>query len=305
MAVAKLIDGKIKAENIIEIIKKDSLNLQKEYNIKPGLAVLIIGEDPASHIYVKNKRLKAESCGFYSTQHTLPNDTSEEIVLKLINELNDNDKIHGILVQLPLPKHLNETLITQAIRPSKDVDGFHPMNVGKLNSGKTSDAFIPCTPAGCMMLIENELGNNLSGINAIVIGRSNIVGKPMASLLLKAHATVTIAHSKTKNLARLASQADIIIVAVGSPNMVKASWIKPKAIIIDVGINRVGKVIDGEIKMGLTGDVDFNDACNIAGAITPVPGGVGPMTIAMLMSNTLSAARLSAGLEKSSSTKEI
>jgi len=305
MAVAKLIDGKVRAENIIEFIKKDSLNLQKENNIKPGLAVLIVGEDPASHIYVRNKRLTAESCEFYSIQHTLPDDTSEEIVLNLIHELNDNDKIHGILVQLPLPKHLNETLITQAISPSKDVDGFHFMNVGKLNSGKTSDAYIPCTPAGCMILIEDELGDDLSGINAIVIGRSNIVGKPMASLLLKANATVTIAHSKTKNLAKLSSKADIIIVAVGYPNMVKADWIKPKAIIIDVGINRVGKIIDGEIKMGLTGDVDFNDARNKANAITPVPGGVGPMTIAMLMSNTLSAARLSAGLEKSYSTKKI
>ncbi|MAD92123.1 MAG: bifunctional methylenetetrahydrofolate dehydrogenase/methenyltetrahydrofolate cyclohydrolase [Gammaproteobacteria bacterium] len=300
MAVAKLIDGKIKAKKITDFVKRKSVKLREKYGIRPGLAVVVIGEDPASHIYVRNKKRTAESCGFYSRQYTLPENTSEIEVLKLIDDLNGDNVIHGILVQLPLPKHLDEIVITQAISPFKDVDGFHYRNIGKLTSGDTSNAFIPCTPAGCMILIEDEFSNDLSGMNAIVIGRSNIVGRPMASLLLKAHATVTIAHSRTKNLSLLASNADIIIVAVGIPNIVKTNWIKPGATIIDVGINRIGKVIDGKIKMGLTGDVDFDEACSVARAITPVPGGVGPMTIAMLMSNTLLAARLSKKLDENS-----
>lgn len=297
MTVAKRIDGKAKAADLAELITRETALLQKEHGIKPGLAVMIIGEDPASQVYVRNKKRAAESCGFHSIQHTLADDTSQNEVLQLISELNDDDAIHGILVQLPLPRHLDELAITQAIEPSKDVDGFHFINIGKLTAGQTSDAFTPCTPAGCMLMIEDELGGDLSGKNAVVIGRSNIVGKPMAALLLQANATVTVTHSRTKDLPAVVAAADIIVAAVGRPNMVKADWVKPGAIIIDVGINRVGKVIDGEIKMGLTGDVDFDDVCSVAGAVTPVPGGVGPMTITMLMSNTLRSARLSAGLE--------
>ena len=297
MTVAKRIDGKAKAADLAELITRETALLQKEHGIKPGLAVMIIGEDPASQVYVRNKKRAAESCGFHSIQHTFADDASQNEVLQLISELNDDDAIHGILVQLPLPRHLDELAITQAIEPSKDVDGFHFINIGKLTAGQTSDAFTPCTPAGCMLMIEDELGGDLSGKNAVVIGRSNIVGKPMASLLLQANATVTVTHSRTKDLPAVVAAADIIVAAVGRPNMVKADWVKPGAIIIDVGINRVGKVIDGEIKMGLTGDVDFDDVCSVAGAVTPVPGGVGPMTITMLMSNTLRSARLSAGLE--------
>ena len=297
MTVAKRIDGKAKAADLAESITRETALLQKEHGIKPGLAVVIIGEDPASQVYVRNKKRAAESCGFHSIQHTLADDASQNEVLQLISELNDDDAIHGVLVQLPLPRHLDELAITQAIEPSKDVDGFHFINIGKLTAGQTSDAFTPCTPAGCMLMIEDELGGDLSGKNAVVIGRSNIVGKPMASLLLQANATVTVTHSRTKDLPAVVAAADIIVAAVGRPNMVKADWVKPGAIIIDVGINRVGKVIDGEIKMGLTGDVDFDDVCSVAGAVTPVPGGVGPMTITMLMSNTLRSARLSAGLE--------
>jgi methylenetetrahydrofolate dehydrogenase (NADP+)/methenyltetrahydrofolate cyclohydrolase len=297
MTVAKRIDGKAKAADLAELITRETALLQKEHGIKPGLAVMIIGEDPASQVYVRNKKRAAESCGFHSIQHTLADDVSQNEVLQLISELNDDDAIHGVLVQLPLPRHLDELAITQAIEPSKDVDGFHFINIGKLTAGQTSDAFTPCTPAGCMLMIEDELGGDLSGKNAVVIGRSNIVGKPMAALLLQANATVTVTHSRTKDLPAVVAAADIIVAAVGRPNMVKADWVKPGAIIIDVGINRVGKVIDGEIKMGLTGDVDFDDVCSVAGAVTPVPGGVGPMTITMLMSNTLRSARLSAGLE--------
>ena len=297
MTVAKRIDGKAKAADLAELITRETALLQKEHGIKPGLAVMIIGEDPASQVYVRNKKRAAESCGFHSIQHTFADDASQNEVLQLISELNDDDAIHGVLVQLPLPRHLDELAITQAIEPSKDVDGFHFINIGKLTAGQTSDAFTPCTPAGCMLMIEDELGGDLSGKNAVVIGRSNIVGKPMAALLLQANATVTVTHSRTKDLPAVVAAADIIVAAVGRPNMVKADWVKPGAIIIDVGINRVGKVIDGEIKMGLTGDVDFDDVCSVAGAVTPVPGGVGPMTITMLMSNTLRSARLSAGLE--------
>ncbi|MDE0789439.1 MAG: bifunctional methylenetetrahydrofolate dehydrogenase/methenyltetrahydrofolate cyclohydrolase FolD [Woeseiaceae bacterium] len=297
MTVAKRIDGKAKAADLAESITRETALLQKEHGIKPGLAVVIIGEDPASQVYVRNKKRAAESCGFHSIQHTLTDDAAQNEVLQLISELNDDDAIHGILVQLPLPRHLDELAITQAIKPSKDVDGFHFVNIGKLTAGQTSDAFTPCTPAGCMLMIEDELGSDLSGKNAVVIGRSNIVGKPMASLLLQANATVTVTHSRTKDLPAVVAAADIIVAAVGRPHMVKADWVKPGAVIIDVGINRVGKVIDGEIKMGLTGDVDFDDVCSVAGAVTPVPGGVGPMTITMLMSNTLRSARLSAGLE--------
>ena len=296
MTVAKRIDGKAKAATLAESIKHETAALLAEHNIKPGLAVVIIGEDPASQVYVRNKKRTAESCGFHSVQHTLPADVPQTDVLALIDGLNKDAAIHGILVQLPLPGHLDEQTITQAIEPSKDVDGFHFVNIGKLTAGLVADAFIPCTPAGCMLMIEDELGKDLSGKGAVVIGRSNIVGKPMAALLLQANATVTITHSRTRDLPDVVAGADIVIAAVGRPEMVKADWVKPGAVVIDVGINRVEKTIDGETKMVLTGDVDYDDVCTVAGAVTPVPGGVGPMTIIMLMANTLRAARLSAGL---------
>jgi methylenetetrahydrofolate dehydrogenase (NADP+)/methenyltetrahydrofolate cyclohydrolase len=297
MTVAKRIDGKAKAAELAESITKQTAALLAEHGIKPGLAVVIIGEDPASQVYVRNKKRTAEACGFHSVQHTIAADTSQDDVLQLINNLNNDDAIHGILVQLPLPAHLDEQVITQAIKPSKDVDGFHFINIGKLTAGLTADAFVPCTPAGCMLMIEDELGSDLSGKNAVVIGRSNIVGKPMASLLLQANATVTITHSRTKDLPQVAAAADIIVAAVGRPDMVKADWVKPGAVVIDVGINRVEKTINGEAKMGLTGDVDYDDVCTVAGAVTPVPGGVGPMTIILLMANTLRSARLTSGLK--------
>ena len=297
MATAKRIDGKAKAEQLAQTITEQTAALLKNHGIKPGLAVVIIGEDPASQVYVRNKKRRAEACGFHSVQHTLAVDVAQSEVLQLIDELNTDDAIHGILVQLPLPDHLDEQTITQSIAPTKDVDGFHFINIGKLTAGHTSDAFVPCTPAGCMLMIEDELGPDFSGLNAVIIGRSNIVGKPMASLLMQRNATITIAHSRTKDLPAVVRRADIIVAAVGRPDMVKADWIKPGAVIIDVGINRVEKTIDGETKSRLTGDVDYDEACTVARAVTPVPGGVGPMTITMLMFNTLRSARLSAGLE--------
>ncbi|NNF40296.1 MAG: bifunctional methylenetetrahydrofolate dehydrogenase/methenyltetrahydrofolate cyclohydrolase FolD [Woeseiaceae bacterium] len=297
MTTAKRIDGKAKAEQLAGSITEQTAALLKVHGIKPGLAVVIIGEDPASQVYVRNKKRRAESCGFYSLQHTLAADVSQQAVLKLIDELNRNDAIHGILVQLPLPDHLDEQTITQSISPTKDVDGFHFVNIGKLTAGHTADAFVPCTPAGCMLMIEDELGADLSGKNAVIIGRSNIVGKPMASLLMQRHATITVAHSRTRDLPEVVRNADIVVAAVGRPDMVKANWIKPGAVVIDVGINRVEETIDGETKSRLTGDVDYDAVCAVASAVTPVPGGVGPMTITMLMFNTLRSARLSAGLE--------
>ena len=296
MTTAKRIDGKAKAEQLAASITEQTAALKKEHGIQPGLAVVIIGEDPASQVYVRNKKRRAEACGFHSVQHTLAADVPQAEVRKLIDDLNTDSAIHGILVQLPLPEHLDEQTITQAILPSKDVDGFHFINIGKLTAGHTADAFVPCTPAGCMLMVEDELGADLSGKNAVVIGRSNIVGKPMASLLMQRHATVTIAHSRTRDLPEVVGRADIVVAAVGRPNMVKADWVKPGAVIIDVGINRVETTVDGETRSRLTGDVDYEDAATVAGAITPVPGGVGPMTITMLMFNTLRSARLSAGL---------
>lgn len=297
MTTAKRIDGKAKAEQLAQSITQQTATLLGEHGIKPGLAVVIIGEDPASQVYVRNKKRRAESCGFYSVQHTLAVDVSQQEVLKLIDELNNDKAIHGILVQLPLPDHLDEQTITQSISPSKDVDGFHFVNIGKLTAGHTADAFIPCTPAGCMLMIEDELGHDLSGKAAVIIGRSNIVGKPMASLLMQRNATVTVTHSRTRDLPAVVRNADILVAAVGRPNMVKADWVKPGAVIIDVGINRVETTVDGETRFRLTGDVDYDDVSAVASAITPVPGGVGPMTITMLMFNTLRSARLAAGLE--------
>jgi len=293
MTNATRIDGKAKAAELSAVISAETEKLLQEHKLKPGLAVVIIGEDPASQVYVRNKKRMAEACGFHSEQHTLASDANQDEVLKLIADLNDDDAIHGILVQLPLPSHLDDHAITQSILPSKDVDGFHYINIGKLTAGDTADAFVPCTPAGCMLMIEDQMGNDLSGKNAVVIGRSNIVGKPMASLLLAANATVTITHSRTSDLPGVVAAADIVVAAVGRPNMVKGDWIKPGAVVIDVGINRIDVEVDGETKSKLTGDVDYDEVSEIAAAVTPVPGGVGPMTIIMLMSNTLRSAKLS------------
>ena len=296
MVKAKLIDGKAMATDLTAAITKTTADLAASDGLRPGLAVVIVGEDPASQDYVRNKKRMAESCGFHSVQHTLSVDASQDEVLELIDTLNADPAIHGILVQLPLPDQLDQLIVTQSIVPEKDVDGFHFQNIGKLTSGNMASAFVPCTPAGCMLMIEDQLGEDLSGLNAVIIGRSNIVGKPMASLLLQANATVTICHSRTKDLAQVARNADILVAAVGRPRMIKGDWIgacKPGAIVIDVGINRIEVDVVGEKKMKLTGDVDFDEAVAVAGAITPVPGGVGPMTIAMLMSNTLQSTQRS------------
>ncbi len=297
MTTAHRIDGKAKAAELSEKITAETAALLKSHGITPGLAVVIIGEDPASEVYVRNKKRTAEKCGFHSVQHTLAANVAQVDVLQLIADLNKDSSIHGILVQLPLPKHLDEQVITQSISPGKDVDGFHFVNIGKLTSGNTADVFIPCTPAGCMLMIEDHLGKDYSGLSAVVVGRSNIVGKPMASLLLQANATVTVTHSRTKDLAGVVRQADIVVAAVGRANMVTGDWIKPGAVVIDVGINRIEVTVDGETKSKLTGDVDFESVSKVAAALTPVPGGVGPMTIIMLMANTLRAARLSVGLD--------
>lgn len=291
MATAALIGGKAKAAEISASVAESAAELFGKHGVKPGLAVVIIGHDPASEVYVRNKQRTAEACGFYSVRHALAHDSSQDTVLQLIEDLNADPAIHGILVQLPLPDHLDEQVVTQSVGPQKDVDGFHFQNIGKLTAGRTEDAFVPCTPAGCMVMIEDQLGKDLSGLSATIIGRSNIVGKPIASLLLKANATVTITHSRTRDLPGVCRNADILVAAVGQPNMVKGSWVKPGAVVIDVGINRIEVRENGKIKTKLTGDVDFEEVSQVAGAITPVPGGVGPMTIAMLMANTLASAR--------------
>ena len=297
MTNATRIDGKARAAALSESTTTATAKLLEEHGLKPGLAVVIVGEDPASQVYVRNKKRTAEACGFISVQHTLVDTVPEEELLGLIDELNNDASINGILVQLPIPKHIDEQTITQAIAPEKDVDGFHFQNIGKLTSGDTDTGFVPCTPAGCMLMIEDQLGHDLSGLNAVVVGRSNIVGKPLASLLLKANATVTICHSRTADLPSVCRSGDVLVAAVGRPNMIKGDWIKPGAVVIDVGINRIEVDVDGETKYKLTGDVEFDEASKVAAAITPVPGGVGPMTIAMLMANTLRAAKMAAGIK--------
>jgi methylenetetrahydrofolate dehydrogenase (NADP+) / methenyltetrahydrofolate cyclohydrolase len=289
---ATRIDGKARAAALTGQITAETAEFVLRNGLRPGLAVVIVGDDPASEVYVRNKKRTAEACGFYSVQHSLPGDASEQQVLEQVRALNDDPAIHGILVQLPLPSHIDEQRVTQAILPSKDVDGFHYLNIGKLCAGDTDDAFIPCTPAGCMLLIADQLGSDLSGKSAVVIGRSNIVGKPMANLLLAANATVTITHSRTRDLPAVCRGADILVAAVGKANMVRNDWVKPGAVVIDVGINRVESGDAGTAATRLTGDVDYDDVARTARAVTPVPGGVGPMTIVMLMSNTLRAARL-------------
>lgn len=281
--VAKIIDGKAFAASVREKVGEHVARLKSEHDIVPGLAVVLVGEDPASQVYVRSKGRQTVEVSMKSVEHKLKADTSESDLLALIKQLNEDETIHGILVQLPLPKHLNEDLVINSIDPAKDVDGFHISNVGLLGTGQKS--MVPCTPLGCLMLLRDHHGS-LSGLDAVVIGRSNIVGKPMAQLLLGDSCTVTIAHSRTKNLPDVVRRANIVIAAVGSPQMVIGDWIKPGATVIDVGINRIDKPEGGS---RLVGDADFASCCEVVGAITPVPGGVGPMTIACLLANTLTA----------------
>ena len=276
----KIIDGKLISSQIREKIKYFGNKLIEKTGKKPGLAVVLVGENPASKVYVKNKIEKTNEVGFNSIEHRLDENISEESLLKLVNDLNNNSNVQGILVQLPLPKHIDSDKVLDAILPVKDVDGFHAENVGKLWSGLNS--LVPCTPLGCSILLK-KLNPDLSGKNAIIIGRSNIVGKPMASLLLSMNATVTIAHSRTKDIEQLVKSADVVVAAVGIPEMIKGNWIKKDAVVIDVGINR----IEREGKRVLVGDVDYEECLHNASKITPVPGGVGPMTIACLLLNTL------------------
>jgi methylenetetrahydrofolate dehydrogenase (NADP+)/methenyltetrahydrofolate cyclohydrolase len=295
--MAEVIDGKSVAADVVRKVQGLTAELAGR-GIKPGLAVVIVGEDPASQVYVASKSRTAKECGFHSLQHTLPADASQADLLKLVSDLNADPAIHGILVQLPLPAQIDAGAVIQAIAPEKDVDGFNFINVGKLGAGELATAFVPCTPAGSMLLIERVRGRDLSGLNAVVVGRSNIVGKPMANLLLAANCTVTVAHSRTRDLPALARTADILVAAVGRPEMVRGDWVKPGATVIDVGINRIPAPEKGEGKTRLVGDVAYAEAEQVAGAITPVPGGVGPMTIAMLMANTVTSAFLAAGLER-------
>lgn len=282
MNASKLIDGKAAAARVLAQVKADVQALKRD-GIEPALAVILVGEDPASQVYVRNKILRAEEAGIRSLEHRLSKDTTQAQLLDLIAELNSDASVNGILLQLPLPAHIAETLALQAIAPGKDVDGFHSENVGGLSQGR--NVLTPCTPSGCMQLLEDACGD-LSGKHAVVIGRSNIVGKPMAALLLKAHCSVTVVHSRSSNAKALCCQADIVVAAVGRPRMIDASWLKPGAVVIDVGINRIEE--DGRSR--LVGDVDFDSALPKVSAITPVPGGVGPMTIAFLMKNTVTAA---------------
>ncbi|MCX8996138.1 bifunctional methylenetetrahydrofolate dehydrogenase/methenyltetrahydrofolate cyclohydrolase FolD [Rhizobiaceae bacterium BDR2-2] len=290
-----VIDGKTISASVIEAVTASATALEQETGIRPGLAVVIVGDDPASHAYVASKGRMAKQCGFHSVQHTLPVETTQEALLKLVGELNADPAIHGILVQLPLPKHLDSEPVIQSILPEKDVDGLHVVNAGKLATGDLETGLLSCTPAGSMLLVRTIHGADLSGLNAVVIGRSNLFGKPMGQLLLNANATVTMAHSRTRDLAAICRTADILVAAVGRPHMVKADWVKPGATVIDVGINRVPAPDKGEGKTRLIGDVAYAEVAEIAGAITPVPGGVGPMTIAMLMANTVIAAHLILG----------
>lgn len=281
-----IIDGKAFSERIREKVKSHVDNLKTNHDIVPGLAVVLVGEDPASKVYVKNKGIQTKEAGMNSYEYKLEETVDEKTLLELVKKLNDDPNVHGILCQLPLPKHLNEDMIINTIKPAKDVDGFHISNVGLLNTGQKS--LVPCTPLGCLMLLREFVGN-LEGKKATVIGRSNIVGKPMFNLLLSENCTVTVVHSKTKNIEEICKTSDIIVAAVGRPNFVKSSWIKQGAVIIDVGINRVTIEENGETKSKLIGDVDFENCSKFANAITPVPGGVGPMTIACLLANTLVA----------------
>ncbi len=289
---ASIIDGKAEAARIRAGLKEKAAAFRRLAGRPPGLHVILVGEDPASEVYVRSKARAAEEAGYASWVERLPAETTEETLLQRIEALNLDPRVDGILVQLPLPGHIAEERIIEAIDPAKDVDGFHPVNAGRLLTG--GDGLVPCTPLGCLHLIRT-VRPDLSGTRALVIGRSNIVGKPMALLLLAAHATVTIAHSRTRDLPALAREAEVLVAAVGRPEMVRGDWIRPGAVVIDVGINRLPPE-DGAGKGRLVGDVAFAEAVEVAGAITPVPGGVGPMTIAMLLANTLKAAIRREGL---------
>ena len=286
---ADIIDGKAFAATIREKVAGHVARLRDEHGITPGLAVVLVGEDPASQVYVRSKGKQTVEVGMNSVEHKLDVDTSEADLLALIEQLNTDPAVHGILVQLPLPDHLDSDLVINSIDPAKDVDGFHISNVGLLGTGQKS--MVPCTPLGCLMMLRDKLGS-LSGMDAVVLGRSNIVGKPMAQLLLRDSCTVTIAHSRTKDLPEVVRRADIVVAAVGRSEMVPGDWIKPGATVIDVGINRIER--DGKTK--LVGDVDFQSVQEVAGAVTPVPGGVGPMTIACLLANTVTACCRANGL---------
>ncbi len=288
--MAKIIDGKAIAEALRTRIAKAVRTLKNDYALTPGLAVVLVGEDPASKVYVANKAKQTVEVGMNSWEHKLASDTSEADLLKIVENLNTDPSVHGILVQMPLPRQIDSARVLNAINPDKDVDGFHVVNVGRLSTGQ--DALVACTPTGCVMLAKASMGK-LDGVNAVVIGRSNIVGKPVAQLLLAENCTVTIAHSKSRDLPSIVRNADLVIAAVGRPEMVKGDWIKPGATVIDVGINRIER--DGN-KI-LVGDCDFASCEKVAGAITPVPGGVGPMTIACLLYNTVHAACAIAGVK--------
>ena len=285
-----LIDGKAFAATLRAEVARKAAILKQRDNLVPGLAVVLVGHDPASEVYVRNKGKMTLEAGMHSFEHRLPDTASQEELLALVRRLNDDPAVDGILVQLPLPDQIDTDAVLAAIDPDKDVDGFHVVNAGRLATGLPG--MVPCTPLGCLMLLKHYVGD-LSGLNAVVVGRSNIVGKPMAQLLLRESCTVTIAHSRTRDLPAVCRNADILVAAVGRPQMVKADWVKPGATVIDVGINRIPKE-DGKTR--LVGDVDFDDVSRVAGAITPVPGGVGPMTIACLLNNTLEAACLRRGL---------
>ncbi len=288
--MAKIIDGKAFAEGLRARIAKAVAELKTNHNLTPGLAVVLVGEDPASKVYVANKAKQTVEVGMNSWEHKLPADTSEADLLALVKRLNDDSSVHGILVQMPVPKHIDSAKVLNTIDPAKDVDGFHVVNVGRLSTGQ--EALTACTPVGSVMLAKHALGS-LEGLEAVVIGRSNIVGKPVAQLLLAENCTVTIAHSRSKDLTSIVRRADLVIAAVGRPEMVKGDWLKPGACVIDVGINRIER--DGKNK--LVGDCDFASCEKVAGSITPVPGGVGPMTIACLLSNTVKAACAIKGIE--------
>ena len=290
---AMMIDGKAFAEGLRRGIAEATAQLSRSHGLVPGLAVVLVGDDPASQVYVKSKSKQALEAGIEAIDRKLPETASMAELLAVVHELNADPSVHGILVQLPLPRQVQSDQILCAIDPAKDVDGFHPMNVGLLASGQINRAFVPCTPLGCMILLQARLGD-LSGADAVVIGRSNIVGKPMAQLLLQANCTVTVAHSRSKRIEDVCRRADILVAAVGIPEFVKGDWVKPGATVIDVGINRVPGGPDG--KSRIVGDVATADAAKVAGAITPVPGGVGPMTIACLLANTVTAAFRCKGL---------
>jgi methylenetetrahydrofolate dehydrogenase (NADP+)/methenyltetrahydrofolate cyclohydrolase len=282
---ASIIDGKAFAQGLRERVAQQVASFRAAAGRAPGLAVVLVGEDPASAVYVRNKHKATIGAGMESFEHKLPADTSQADLIALVDRLNADPAVDGILVQLPLPGHIDERAVITRIDPDKDVDGFHPVNAGRLATGLYG--FVPCTPLGCLMLLKDQLGD-LAGLDAVVIGRSNIVGKPMAQLLIEESCTVTVAHSKTRDLSSVVKRADIVVAAVGRPEMVKGEWIKPGATVIDVGINRTER--------GLVGDVDFAGALSVAGAVTPVPGGVGPMTIAVLLRNTLVSAHRREGV---------